>query len=95
MPLREHLLEILCCPRTGVRVRMLSREEILTINDHISRGSVKFVDGSQVKGALAEGLITEDGKTIYKIDDGIPIMLVDQGIPAQQIEGLSVPGQGK
>jgi uncharacterized protein YbaR (Trm112 family) len=35
---------------------------------------------------LQEGLITEDGQTIYRIDDGIPVMLIDKGIPANQLE---------
>jgi uncharacterized protein YbaR (Trm112 family) len=29
--------------------------------------------------------LTEDGKTVYRIDDSIPVMLVDQGIPTEQL----------
>ena len=83
MPISERFLEVLCCPRTGIPLRMLSKEETLKINDRISQGSVRSVDGSPITEALAEGLITEDGKTIYKIDDGIPILVVEMGIPTQ------------
>jgi uncharacterized protein YbaR (Trm112 family) len=40
------------------------------------------VDGKKVDTPLDAGLITEDGETIYRIDDDIPIMLIDEGIPA-------------
>jgi len=30
-------------------------------------------------------LITKDGKTIYRIDEGIPIMLIEKGIAADYL----------
>ncbi len=81
----RELLEILCCPKTKVPVEMLSEDKLKALNDRIGRGGVKTVDGSKVDKPLDAGLITEDGKTIYRIDDDIPIMLIDEGIPADQI----------
>lgn len=81
----RELLEILCCPKTKVPVEMLSEDKLKAVNDCIGRGEVKTVDGSKVDKPLDSGLITEDGKTIYRIDDDIPIMLIDEGIPADQI----------
>ncbi len=81
----RELLEILCCPKTKVPVEMLSEDKLKALNDRIGRGEVKTVDGSKVDTPLDAGLITEDGKTIYRIDDDIPIMLIDEGIPADQI----------
>ncbi len=81
----RELLEILCCPKTKVPVEMLSEDKLKAVNDRIGRGEVKTVDGSKVDKPLDAGLITEDGKTIYRIDDDIPIMLIDEGIPADQI----------
>ena len=81
----RELLEILCCPKTKVPVEMLSEDKLKAVNDRIGRGDVKTVDGSKVDKPLDAGLITEDGKTIYRIDDDIPIMLNDEGIPADQI----------
>ncbi|MCH7684949.1 MAG: hypothetical protein IIB35_14730 [Gemmatimonadetes bacterium] len=81
----RELLEILCCPKTKVPVEMLSEDKLKAVNDRIGRGDVKTVDGSKVDKPLDSGLITEDGKTIYRIDDDIPIMLIDEGIPADQI----------
>jgi uncharacterized protein YbaR (Trm112 family) len=81
----QELLGILCCPKTKVPVEMLSEDKLKTMNERIGRGEVKTVDGKKVDTALDAGLITEDGKTIYRIDDDIPIMLIDEGIPADQL----------
>jgi uncharacterized protein YbaR (Trm112 family) len=85
MPISEDLLQILCCPRTKVPVRMLPAEQLAKLNDAIAKGSVKNHDGSPVQTPLQEGLVTEDGKTVYRIDDSIPVMLVDQGISTDQV----------
>ena len=87
MPISQELLEILCCPRTKVPVRMLPADRLAKLNEQIAKGSVKYYDGNAVDKPLDEGLITDDGQVIYRIDDGIPVMLVDQGIPAGQIGG--------
>jgi uncharacterized protein YbaR (Trm112 family) len=34
-----------------------------------------------VKDPGQEGLVREDGKVLYPVDDGIPVMLVEQSIP--------------
>jgi uncharacterized protein YbaR (Trm112 family) len=31
------------------------------------------------------GLVTRDGRTIYRIEDDIPVMLADEGIATAQI----------
>ncbi len=83
MPISEDLLEILCCPRTKVPVQMLPADQLASLNDRIAQGGVTYQDGSLVETPLQEGLITDDGATVYRIDDSIPVMLVDQGIPGR------------
>ena len=53
----------------------------------IASGEVKHADGSAVSEPLAAALVTEDGRTVYPIEDDIPIMLEDQAISAMQIPG--------
>ena len=86
MPISRDLLDILCCPKTKVPVAMMSAEQIAGVNARIADKQLKYVDSSAVDQPLQEGLITEDGQTIYRIDDGIPVMLIDKGIPANQLE---------
>ncbi len=81
----KELLDILCCPETKVPVEVLSEDKLKTLNEKIAAGEVKTIDGRKVNEPLDAGLITEDGRTIYRIDDDIPIMLIDEGIRADQI----------
>ena len=89
MPISQDLLEILCCPRTRVPVEMLSEEIRNQLNEKIGQGAVKYYDDSAVDKPLQEGLVTEDGAVIYRIDDSIPVMLVEQGIPTEQLRETS------
>jgi uncharacterized protein YbaR (Trm112 family) len=82
MPIDKQLLEILCCPVTKVPVEVLPPAKLAAINEKIAQRLVKNVDGKIVETPLEEGLITEDGKTIYRVDEGIPNMLPGDGIPA-------------
>ncbi|HLC16104.1 MAG TPA: Trm112 family protein [Thermodesulfovibrionia bacterium] len=82
MPIKQELLSILCCPATKVPVEMLPEEKLQKINALILQKKVRYQDKSLVDARLSEGLITKDGKTIYRIDESIPIMLIDKGIAA-------------
>ena len=84
MPISQDLLEMLRCPRSQQPVRMASEDEITSFNDRIARGQLVHEDGTPVAEPLVEALITEDGKTLYRIDDDIPNMLIEKGIPAEQ-----------
>ena len=86
MPIHKDLLEILVCPATQQPLELLAEDKLATLNARIAQGEVRNVGGQKVETSIEEALITVDGLTIYRIDDGIPIMLVDEGIAAAQIE---------
>ena len=46
----------------------------------IKAGGQKNHQGTVLSDAIAEGLVREDGKCLYIIDDGIPNMLIDERI---------------
>lgn len=81
----KRLLDILCCPVSKSPVRLLSRAQLDAINAAIRGGSVETVAGAAVGTALAAGLVTEDGKVIYRIEDDIPVMLADEAIGTTQL----------
>ncbi len=87
MSIDKGLLEILCCPVTKTPVKPLGKDKLDILNRAIEEGGIKHRDGSVVETPLEEGLITQDGKTVYPVSDGIPIMLEDQGIAADQVAG--------
>ena len=86
MPIDRRLIEILCDPVTKVPVAPMSKTQLAALNREITRGEVRTVDGDAVATPLAEGLITADGKVIYRIDDGIPVMLPEEGIGTTQLQ---------
>ena len=85
MSVDPKLLEILVCPITRVSVRMLGKQKLAALNRAIAEGGVKHMDGAMVEAPLVEALVTSDGRTVYRVDDGIPIMLEDLAIPTEQL----------
>ncbi len=85
MPIDRRLLEILCDPVTKVPVVPMSKAQLVALNRSIERGEVVDVDGGKVETPLTEGLITTDGKVVYRVDDGIPVMLPEAGIGTTQL----------
>ena len=85
MALDRKLLDVLCCPISKIPVRPLNREELRRINEAITTGQLRYLDKSVVEAKLEEGLITENGERVYRVDDGIPIMLEERAIPARSL----------
>lgn len=84
MGIDRRLLDILCCPVSKAPVAMLSSRQVDFLNARIAAGGVVDVDGRAVDRALDEGLVTRDGRVVYRIDDGIPVMLPESGIGTTQ-----------
>lgn len=85
MPIDKRLLDMLCDPLTKVPVAPLGRTELAALNRAIEAGKVQKITGAPVVEVLSEGLVTTDGKVIYRIDDGIPVLLPDEGIGTAQL----------
>jgi uncharacterized protein YbaR (Trm112 family) len=88
MAIDRRLLEILCCPVSRRPLRLLGKDQQRWLNDAIAAGSVQDVNGRAVTGALEGGLITDDGKVIYRIEDDIPVLLPEEGIGTTQFQGF-------
>jgi len=88
MPVDRKLLEILCCPVSKTPLTVLGQEKLDKLNSTISSGEALYVDGKKVKDPLTEGLITEDGKVIYSVQDDIPVLLEEKGIGTTQFQGF-------
>jgi uncharacterized protein YbaR (Trm112 family) len=89
MPVDGKLLEILCCPLSKTPLTVLSRQKLDKLNLAINSGDALFVGGEKVTDPLPEGLITEDGKVIYPVQDDIPILLEEKGIGTTQFQDFS------
>jgi len=80
----KRLLDILCCPVSKTPVKLMNRTQLDALNREIAQHTVKTTAGVEVQSELAAGLITTDGKLIYRIDDDIPVMLADEAVATTQ-----------
>ncbi len=80
------LLDIICCPVSKVPLVPLSAKQLAAVNTEISAGTALNVDAKIVSGLLNAGLLTTDGKIIYRIEDGIPVLLPEEGIATVQFQ---------
>ena len=85
----KRLLDILCCPLARTPLRLLGDGELRALNEAIAARRITNASGTPVDGALDAGLITRDGRTIYRVEDDIPVLLADESIAAAQLPGLS------
>lgn len=81
------LLDLLVCPATRQPLLKASAEQLQRLNAAIGAGTVADLDGQAVAGPQAEALVTKDGKTVYRVDDGIPVLLPESGIATATISG--------
>ena len=68
------------------RIRsVLKKVELQRVNAAIAAGELVDREGSAVTDALQEALVTDDGKHVYPVDDGIPVLLEDKSISLEQL----------
>jgi uncharacterized protein YbaR (Trm112 family) len=80
MGISQDLLEILVCPETKQPVSLASAEILGRLRREVEAGRLRNRGGQPVTQPISEGLVREDGKILYPIDDGIPVMLVEESI---------------
>lgn len=86
MPVDGKLLEILCCPVSKTPLTILGKELLDKLNAAIDSNELLYIDNSKVTDKLQEGLITEDGKVVYAVQDDIPVLLEEKGIGTAQLK---------
>lgn len=85
MALDKRLLEILCCPTTKQPVAPASAAQLEALNRAVADGTLRNGEGVAVTARFAAALVTRDGRTAYRVEDGIPVMLGDEAVATGQI----------
>jgi len=80
MAVSTELLEILVCPETKQPISLAGPDVLARVNAEIEAGRLRNRGGEAVKARISEGLVREDGRILYPVDDGIPVMLIDESI---------------
>ena len=81
----QELLDILACPEDKTPDKLADDNLVAEINRRIEAGSLKNRAGNSLEKPIDGGLVREDGKYLYPIEDEIPIMLIDEAIPLEGI----------
>jgi len=82
----KRLLSILCCPVTHKGLSLASPGLLAEVNAAIGAGGVHNRDGNALAAPLAEALVTDDGKLLYPVNDGIPVLLEGESVMLDQID---------
>ena len=80
MSVSPDLLEILVCPETKQPVTLARAEVLEKLGREAAAGRLRNRGGQPVTKPIQEGLVREDGKVLYPVDDGIPVMLIEESI---------------
>ena len=81
----KRLLTILRCPVTHKGLSLLKKDKLEKINEAIAAGKIATHDGARLAEPLAEALVTDDGKRVYPVNDGIPVLLEGESIYMEQL----------
>lgn len=85
MPIDQELLDILVCPENRTPVSMADAAVLDRLNAAIEGGAVENLGGDVVTEPVTEGLVREDGRILYAIQEGIPVMLIDESIDLSKL----------
>ena len=84
----KRLLAILCCPVTHKGLSLARPDLLKKVNAAVQSGKIVNREGTQLNAALKEALVTDDGKLLYPVRDGIPVLLEAEAIGLDQLEAL-------
>ena len=71
----HELLETLCCPVAKSPLRSMTKPELEELNTAIAQGRARYAGGPPVADALDGGLTSDDGASVYGIQNGVPGLL--------------------
>lgn len=82
----KRLLSILCCPVTHKGLSLARGDLLQKVNAAIATGKLVNREGVALPAPLKEALVTDDGKVLYPVRDGIPVLLEGESVGLEQLE---------
>lgn len=81
----KRLLTILRCPITHKGLSIAKRKTLDDVNAAIARGELVNREGRALAEAFTEALVTDDGKVLYPVTNGIPVLLEGEAVNMEQL----------
>lgn len=82
----KRLLAILCCPVSHKGLIRAGTDQLRRINAAIAEGRLANDSGVALAEPLREALLTDDGKRMYPVADGIPVLLAGESVALDQLD---------
>ena len=82
----KRLLSILCCPVTHKGLSLARPELLKNVNAAIVAGRLVNHEGDTLSEPLSEALVTDDGKLLYPVNDGIPVLIEGKSIRTERLD---------
>ena len=83
--MHKRLLEILHCPVTHKGLSLARRNTLKSVNAAIAAGELSNRDGRVISEVIAAALLTDDGKLLYPVTNGIPVLLEGESVNMEQL----------
>ena len=81
----KRLLAILRCPVTQKELSLAKTATLKEVNAAIDSGKLSNRDGRVLDAPLSEALVTDDGKVLYPVANGIPVLLEGESVSLEQL----------
>ena len=81
----KRLLAILRCPVTHKELSLAKSSALKDVNAAIVAGKLSNREGRMLDAQLAEALVTDDGKVLYPVANGIPVLLEGESVNMEQL----------
>jgi uncharacterized protein YbaR (Trm112 family) len=80
MTFPDWMMEILRCPRTGGKLTLASPELLARLQEQAKLGQLSDAMGRTVSELPSQGLLSENARWLYLVDDGIPTLMAEEAI---------------
>lgn len=78
--LPDWILEYLRCPHSNGRLLLASQAELDSLSERACAGKLFSVLGRTISQIPSQGLVSQDGRWFYGVNDGIISLLADEAI---------------
>ena len=79
--LPDWILEYLRCPQSSGKLLPASQAVLNTLSERAHSGTLVTVLGRTISQIPSQGLVSEDGRWFYLINDGIAGLMADEAVP--------------
>ncbi len=88
----HEFVDMLCCPVGRSALRVMTESELAELNAAAARSRARYAGGAAVAEPLQAGLVTADGASFYRVQDGVPVLLPQERIVASDAAPAAVAG---